>query len=346
MGISQYIKIIGRGKDGARPLSRSDAADLMGQVLDGTVTDLEVGAFCLAMRIKGETPQEMAGFIDATRSRMQLVPADPASADTLVARQPIVVLPTYNGARKLPGLVSLLGLLVARAGLPVLMHGTPTESSRVFTSNVLDALEIRALTAIKTVVPGELVFAPTELLCPALKRLLDVRRTVGLRNPAHSLVKLIAPCEGPSLVVASYTHPEYAVSMAETFELMRANALLLRGCEGEVVADARRMPAIDAFIGGERQSLQAAEPGSLQVLPDLPLSTNAVVTAQYVRAVLAGEQPVPRPIARQVECILQCTLQISQIAQHVQNPAIDSSQSAPHLGTNPRRTFIDLPSSP
>ena len=45
MGISQYIKEIGRGKDGARPLTREQATDLLGQVLDGSVTDLEVGAF-------------------------------------------------------------------------------------------------------------------------------------------------------------------------------------------------------------------------------------------------------------------------------------------------------------
>ncbi|RYY93776.1 MAG: DNA-binding protein YbiB, partial [Comamonadaceae bacterium] len=61
MGISQYLKEIGRGKQGARPLAREQAADLFGQVLDGSVTDLEIGAFCLAMRIKGETAEEMAG---------------------------------------------------------------------------------------------------------------------------------------------------------------------------------------------------------------------------------------------------------------------------------------------
>lgn len=62
MGIGKYIKEIGRGKDGARALTREQACDLWGQLLDGTVTDLEVGAFCLAMRIKGETPDEMATF--------------------------------------------------------------------------------------------------------------------------------------------------------------------------------------------------------------------------------------------------------------------------------------------
>ena len=68
MGISQYIKEIGRGPRGAKPLTREQATDLFGQVLDGTVTDLEIGAFCLAMRIKGETADEMCGFLDATHA--------------------------------------------------------------------------------------------------------------------------------------------------------------------------------------------------------------------------------------------------------------------------------------
>src|SRR5436309_3571446 len=132
MGISQYIREIGRGKDGARSLAREQAADLFGQVLDGTVTDLEIGAFCLAMRIKGESPLEMAGFLDATYARLNRVPA---------SALPLVVLPSYNGARKLPLLTPLLALLVAKQGLPVLIHGAATESTRVFVSHVLEALD-------------------------------------------------------------------------------------------------------------------------------------------------------------------------------------------------------------
>jgi anthranilate phosphoribosyltransferase len=296
MSISKYIKIIGRGKDGARPLTREDAADLFGQVLDGSVTDLEVGGFCLAMRIKGETPEEMAGFLDATHQRMNHFPA---------GKQPIVVLPTYNGARKLPVLTPLLALLLAQRGAAVLVHGTATESSRVFTSEVLAALDIPAQEAIKSIATGEVVFAPTELLLPPLKRLLDVRRAVGLRNPAHSLVKIMNPCLGQALVVSSYTHPEYAVSMGQTFELTQANALLLRGTEGEVVADPRRLPQMEAFIAGVRQPPQPAQTGTLTALPDLPKSTDAASTAAYIRAVMAGGQPVPTPIALQVEYILQ-----------------------------------------
>ncbi|OOG48259.1 DNA-binding protein YbiB [Polaromonas sp. A23] len=296
MSIAQYIKVIGRGKQGARALDRAQAADLFGQVLDGTVTDLEVGAFCLSMRIKGEEPQEMAGFLDATYARLNLVPT---------GSKPVVVLPSYNGARRLPVLTPLLAALVARRGWPVLIHGTSTETSRVFVENVLFALGTRAQTAIKPIADGEVAYVPTELLSPGLKRLLDVRRAVGLRNSSHSLVKLMNPCAGAAVIVSSYTHPEYAVSMAAVFELMGSTALLLRGTEGEVVADARRLPQMDGFIAGKRITLQEGQKGTLTDLPDLPTEIDPETTASYIQEVLAGTKPVPASMALQVEHILR-----------------------------------------
>jgi anthranilate phosphoribosyltransferase len=294
MGISHYIKDIGRGKEGARALTRAQAADLMGQVLDGAVSDLELGGFCLAMRIKGETPEEMAGFLDATHARLQRVPGN---------RKPIVVLPSYNGARKLPLLTPLLALWLARQGAAVLVHGTATEDKRVSAEAVFGALGIAPAARVAAIASGECAFVPTEVLLPGLKRLLDVRRAVGLRNPGHSLVKLMNPVAGPALIVGSYTHPEYAVSMAETFALTGAHALLLRGTEGEPVADARRQPRIEAFRDGVRIERIAAQDGPLTQLPELP-AIDAASTAAYIRAVLDGELPLPTPIARQGACVL------------------------------------------
>lgn len=290
MGISTYLKEIGRGAQGARSLTRIQACDLLGQVLDGQCSDFEVGAFCVAMRLKGETPEEMAGFLDAIGMRIAKVPA---------GERPIVVLPSYNGARKLPVLTPLLGLLLAREGLPVLLHGTATESSRVTSWEVLQAMGMPARSAAEPIASGTLHGVPTEGLLPSLKRLLDVRRAVGLRNPAHSLVKLMNPCTGPSLVVGSYTHPEYAVSMAETFKLMNTSALLLRGTEGEPVADARRLPRMDLFMNGQVQAVQEAQTGSLSSLPELP-AIDAASTVAYMQSILDGRLPVPEPIARQV----------------------------------------------
>ncbi|HSW15766.1 MAG TPA: DNA-binding protein YbiB [Ramlibacter sp.] len=294
--ISHYIREIGRGRDGARPLTREHATDLFGKLLDGTVSDLEVGAFCLAMRIKGETPDEMAGFLDATASRSARIPA---------GDKPLVVLPSYNGARKLPLLTPLLALLVAQRGLPVVIHGTPTESSRVFVSDVLRCLDIAPATQVAAVPNGSVTWLPTQLLCPGLVRLLEVRRAVGLRNSSHSLVKLMNPSAGRAIVVGSYTHPEYAVSMAAVFERVGATGMLLRGTEGEPVADARRLPQMEGFVRGERLLLEAGRKGTLTSLPELPAAIDAPTTAGYIQDVLAGRKSVPESIATQVECILR-----------------------------------------
>ncbi len=294
--ISHYIKEIGRGKEGARALTRAQAADLFGQLLDGTVSDLEVGAFCLAMRIKGETADEMAGFLDATAQRTARIPA---------GAQPLVVIPSYNGARKLPVLTPLLALRLAQQGLAVAIHGMATEDVRVHVADVMQALDLPPRSSVGPVAPGEVACFPTGLLCPGLVRLLEVRRTVGLRNSAHSLVKLMNPGEGPAVIVSSYTHPEYAVSMAEVFERVGATALLLRGTEGEAVADARRLPAMDGFIRGQRVALEAGQKGTLAGLPQLPAQIDAATTAAYIRGVMAGRAPCPAPIDTQVAHIVQ-----------------------------------------
>ena len=302
MGISHYLKEIGRGARGAKPLARAQACDLFGQVLDGTVTDLEIGAFCLAMRVKGETTQEMAGFLDATHARLHQLPA---------SDRPVVVLPSYNGARKLPVLTPLLALLLAREGLPVLVHGAATESSRVLASNVLNALDIPPQTAIKKIAIGEVAVVETALLHPGLQRLLDVRRVVGLRNAGHSVVKLMQPVDGPAVVVGSYTHPAFGTVMTELFALLGQTALLSRGLEGEVVCDPRRTPQLDGFVRGTQLELQAQEPGTATEVPGLPQDITIEATADYTRRVLAGALPVPDSIATQVRHIVQLSTQAS-----------------------------------
>ena len=295
MGIGHYIKDIGRGKDGARALGRAQAADLMGQVLDQQVSDLELGAFCIAMRIKGETPEEMAGFLDATHARLNKVHTGQA---------PTVVLPSYNGARKLPVLTPLLALLLAREGVAVVVHGSATEDKRVSSQAVFSHLGIEALTHVAPAAAGQVQFIPTGVLHAGLDRLLAVRRVVGLRNPGHSLVKLMNPCDGAALVVSSYTHPEYLQSMSATFALTGQHALLLRGTEGEPVADARRTPAMDVFKDGQTLRVQEQQEGSLAKMPELP-STDAAATAVYIEHVLQNLLPVPAPIALQVQHILR-----------------------------------------
>lgn len=297
MSIAAALKEVGRGKVGARDLPRPQAAEVWGQILRGEVSDLALGAFCMAMRLKGESTDEMLGFLDATEQAM----------DTLGGRitGPGVVLPCYNGARRLPALTPLLALLLAQRGLPVLLHGMRTEDARVHSLDIVEALGVCAGEGALTLQPGTVTVRHTAALHPGLARVLSVRRATGLRNSAHSLVKLLQPCRGRALVVASYTHPEYAHSMAEVLKAGRADALLLRGLEGEPVCDPRRAPAVDAFEAGQMRRLWESPGGSLLQLPSLP-TPDLPATVAYTERVLQGREPLPAPIERQVQAIEQC----------------------------------------
>ena len=308
MSIGPYIKIIGRGARGAKGLERAQAADLLGQVLDGQASDLEVGAFCVAMRIKGETVEEMCGFLDAAHARSARFPA-------CAQGRPLIVIPSYNGARRLPVLTPLLALLLARQGQSVLLHGMRTEAGRVLASDVLAALDIPALTAIKQIASREVAHVDTALLHPGLARLLAVRETLGLRNPGHSVVKLLGPCAGPALVVASHTHPAYFDLLCSTFSTLGMHALLSRGLEGEVAADPRRTPRYDAFVAGAHALLDEQQPGTASEVPGLPSAIDVASTATYTRRVLAGELPVPAALQRQVEHIVHLSAQITAMAK-------------------------------
>ena len=112
--LTRIIKEIGRGKNAARDLQRDDARALFVAMLAGAVPDLPLGAVLMALRIKGESLEELAGFLEACEACYPHLQA-PAGAVPLV-------IPAYNGARQLPNLTPLLAHLVARAGVPVLVR--------------------------------------------------------------------------------------------------------------------------------------------------------------------------------------------------------------------------------
>ncbi|HJV62894.1 MAG TPA: DNA-binding protein YbiB [Albitalea sp.] len=300
MSIAPYIKEIGRGKEGARSLSQAEAYDLMSQVLDGHVTDLELGAFAMAMRIKGESTDELTGFLDAVQER----------CIALRPPRPIVVLPSYNGARKLPNLTALLALLLAQDGVPVLVHGPAHDPGRVTTAEIFHDLGLpqarEGADLSHAWARHEPVFVPTEVLCPPLARLLEVRWVIGLRNPGHTVAKLVDPTRGGSaLRVCNYTHPEYGRALATFLQHVGANAMLLRGTEGEPVADPRRLPKLEVFVKGvSRPDLSlGAQDGVLTELPVLPRAFDAATTAHYIQSVVSGEKPAPAPLMAQADVL-------------------------------------------
>lgn len=296
-----FIKEIGRGVKGARSMSREDARALYAAMLEGRVSDLELGAILLAMRIKGESVEELAGFMDAAESSFAPLPSPPGEYAP-------VLIPSYNGARKLANLTPLLALLLAREGVPVLVHGVRTDPGRVTTSEILLELGLAEAGSSADILDAAAsrrpAFIPIEQLAPSLAHMLSLRRILGVRNSTHTLVKILQPFEGPALRLVSYTHPEYLETLGAYFSSAappeRGDAFLMRGTEGETVANPKRAQQIEWFHQHQRTVLvQKQEP--VDDMPPLPHSSDATTTAAWIEEALNGTQPVPAPILEQVE---------------------------------------------
>jgi anthranilate phosphoribosyltransferase len=302
---ARFIKEIGRGKKGARSMSRDDAYQLYGAMLEGRVSDLEMGGLLLAMRIKGESVDEIAGFLDAAEQSFEplAAPAGPYAP---------VVIPSYNGSRQMPNLTPLLAMLLAREGVPVLMHGVSADPGRVTSAEILQELGLppvrstqQAREQWRQLKPA---FMPIEVLAPRLSDMLGLRRILGVRNSTHTLVKILQPFAQPALRLVSYTHPEYLEMLSAYFSdaapSARGEVFLMRGTEGETVANARRAQQIQWFHQGQRTILvERQEP--VDEMPPLPAASDAATTAAWIRAALDGTAPVPEPIACQVEHCLK-----------------------------------------
>lgn len=301
MNLAALIRELGRGQHGSRDLSEDAAADLYGTMLDGQVPQMELGAIHIALRMKGEGPEELRGFYRALDARLPRLELD-------AARGCPVLLPSYNGARHQPNLTPLFALLLSRLGAPVLVHGAPDAHGRITTQAVLEAMGIapcRDLAEIRERLDGgQIAYVSVDVLLPGLGALLATRRRLGLRSSSHSLAKLIDPFGGHALRVVSVSHPDYVERMRRFLRDTAARALLLRGTEGEPFANPKRRPRIELFRDGELEVLCEAATGTLAALPELPSAIDAGTTAEWTRAVLAGAVPVPASLIEELACCL------------------------------------------
>ena len=296
--VARYIKEIGRGKKAAGDLSRDEARSLFTAMLGGVVADLQLGAILIALRVKGESLEELAGFAAACEASYNHLPA---LEDGTIP----VVIPSYNGARQLPNLVPLLAMLLARNGIPVFIHGVTRDPARVTTREVLEALGVEASLssrdACARLSTRRLAFMPVEVLAPEIASVLALRSVLGVRNSAHTLAKMLQPFAGPAVRIVSVTHPDYLTRMREYFTRFDTAALALRGAEGEAVAHPRREPAVEWLYDG-RSDVWTDEPHDPQSPAEIPAERDATSTARWIEKVLAGDARVPRAIQHEVEC--------------------------------------------
>ena len=299
MKYGPIIKEIGRGAKGARDLDTAAAAALFGDILDGVVPELELGAILLAFRIKSEALPELLGFKQAMDARtvQVAVPEGPRC----------VVLPTYNGARRQANLMPLVALLLAREGVPVLIQGRHDFETRVSPFELLAALDLHpavdAVEASAQLARRHIACIGVDKLLSGLDPLLALRLRMGVRASGHTMAKLVDPCRGRSVRVVAVTHPEYLERMDAFLRADSGRAMLMRGTEGEIYANPRRCPEMKVYVDGEARVAVPAEEGGAPPLAGLPDAPSVADNAALIRAMLAGEVPVPAPIRAQVAAL-------------------------------------------
>ncbi len=254
MSIKAYLKQIGRGSKGASDLSRAEAKDLFTLILSSATSSLELGAFCMAMRIKGETAEELSGFYEALRPFLP----------SLTLSKPVWLLPSYNGARKTSLLTPLLAKLLADRGYFVLVHGAHEELQRTSSEQLFTEMGwpiAKTLNELPLLLEHQsFVYCPLSVLCPALHRLLLVRQVIGVRNTGHVLAKVINPIQSQSFQLNNYTHPAYPAVLEGFYKNFSENVATMRGHEGEPVASPRRLPELHLrFKGLERTQVLEAQ---------------------------------------------------------------------------------------
>ncbi|MDR1646869.1 MAG: DNA-binding protein YbiB [Zoogloeaceae bacterium] len=302
MNLASCLREIGRG--GAHSLASDAAAQLYAAILDGGVPELELGAILMALRMRGETSEELFGFLSAAEARIHAL-TPPASGFAENVR--VVVLSSYNGARKSANLTPLLALLLRRFGVPVLVHGLLEGFGRVTSAQVfreLGILPAGTQAEAQQQLDQGLAFVPLPALSPALAGQLLLRVRLGVRNCAHSLVKMLNPVRGKATLVVAATHPATLEKIREVLTNKGETALLMRATEGEPFANLLRRPRMELLCEGEARILFEAEHDSLKTLPWLPENASAPATAAWIGKVLDDHLPLPLPLANQLVCLL------------------------------------------
>jgi anthranilate phosphoribosyltransferase len=308
-----WLRAVGRADASATLTDRAASAAILGEVLDGDAGDLAAGAFAATLAGRRAAADQLAGYLDALHERC--APLD--------APHPVVVLPSYGRPTLLPNLTPLLALLLAQAGVRVIVHGHGCGGGddAVATEAVFHdlGLPVAACSADLDAAWArhEPAYVPLDALCPPLARWIDRLGTVGLDVVGRRLAALIDPVQRRDslrvLPLAAGVPSDEAIGLATG---LAAPLVLLGGTDGEPVADPQRPAPIDVWLRGRHTPALSspAREGVLAERPLLPHRPDAATTALYVQAVASGEKPAPASLARQVDLVLAVVAAVAPAA--------------------------------
>lgn len=202
----------------------------MGMILDGKVLPEQLGAFLMLMRVKEESPAEIAGCVRAAQARLDL-PADIPRVDLDWS--------SYAGKRRQLPWFLLAAQLLAKNGFRVLMHGTQAHiPGRLYTHDALRALGIPIADSIEQAVVhifrSNFAYMPLECLSPRLQQIMDLRPVLGLRSPVHTIARMLNPWRAPCTLQGVF-HPGYlSIHAGAAAILGQPHMAVFRGEGGEI----------------------------------------------------------------------------------------------------------------
>ncbi len=207
-----------------RSLGRDDARAAMGSVMDGEATPAQLAALLVALRMRGETIDELAGFAEAMRERVLRVEAPAGTVDTCGTGG------DHSGTFNIS---TAAAIVVAAAGVPVAKHGNRAITSRSGSADVLEALGVRtdhdavsAAAALREI-GFAFLFAPG--FHPAMRHAGPTRREIGVRTAFNLLGPLTNPA-GARRQVVGVGDPAAAPRVAEVLRALGTErALVVHG---------------------------------------------------------------------------------------------------------------------
>lgn len=228
---ADYIRILGRGPTKSRHLTQEEAIFAFRGVLSGEMSDMQVGALLLLLRYRSESPQELAGIVEAIRDYAELRHGN--------CNQDIIDWPSYSSgkSRQLPWFL-LSAKLLAENGIKVFMHGYNSHlENGLPTEGCLSAVGECAVASLEDAsdkLRGEnFAYLPLRNFCPRLLELLEIRSVLGVRSIVNTAVKLINPM-GAALTFVGIFHPAYIKLNIGAAALLKQVGLgVIKGGAGE-----------------------------------------------------------------------------------------------------------------
>jgi anthranilate phosphoribosyltransferase len=288
--LTRSIDALASGDD----LSLDGAAAVLDEIMSGNASEIQIAAFLIALRCKGETVEELAGLARTMRAR---------AARVEVNRTPMLDTAGTGGGRRTFNVSTTAALIAAGAGCTVAKHGNRSATGLSGSADVLEALGARidltpdgVARCIEDVGFG-FMFAPAHH--QATRYVVPVRRELAVRTIFNFLGPLTNPA-GATRQLIGVSDPDYLETMAGALALLDTeHALLVSGEDG---VDELSISAATTIVevtgeGLGKYRLTPEDVGLERAAPERVPGGDPQQNADTTRAIFAGEAGVPRDLA-------------------------------------------------